>query len=107
VSFLPIQPFADPQRNWFIRAVAIDTHGEVCEVNSPPFWGKPAGWPWVIAHPGLPQIRTCPIKAYGSSSHGLACPTVHRMDHDSRGKRKTFQNPTVDDPRKEALPSPA
>ena len=19
-----------------------------------------AGWPWVITHPGLPQIRTCP-----------------------------------------------
>ncbi|HEV3263855.1 MAG TPA: hypothetical protein VG013_43875 [Gemmataceae bacterium] len=27
--------------------------------------------------PPLPQIRTCPIKAYGSSSHGFADPTVH------------------------------
>ena len=31
-----------------------------------------AGWPWVITHPGLPQIRTCPTKAYGSSRHGTA-----------------------------------
>src|SRR5208283_1003553 len=26
---------------------------------------------------GLPQIRTCPIRAYGSSSHGFAAATVH------------------------------
>jgi hypothetical protein len=26
-----------------------------------------AGWPRVIAHPRLPQIRTCPIRASGSS----------------------------------------
>ena len=31
-----------------------------------------AGWPWVVAHPGLPQTRTCAINAYGSSSHGFA-----------------------------------
>src|SRR5260370_18667633 len=31
-----------------------------------------AGWPWVVANPGLPQIRTCPIKAYGSSYRGFA-----------------------------------
>jgi hypothetical protein len=29
--------------------------------------GQPGGCP-----PGFPQIRTCPIKAYGSSSHGFA-----------------------------------
>ena len=34
---------------------------------SPP--GGPGGCPL-----GLPQIRTCPIKAYGSSSHGFAFP---------------------------------
>ena len=34
--------------------------------------GQAAGWPWVIAHPGLPQIRTCAIDAYGSSGHGFA-----------------------------------
>ena len=28
----------------------------------------PAGWPWVITHPRLPQIRTCPIRASGSSA---------------------------------------
>jgi hypothetical protein len=27
-----------------------------------------AGWPRVIAHPRLPQIRTCPIRASGSSA---------------------------------------
>jgi len=31
-----------------------------------------AGWPRVVTYPGLPRIRTCPMKAYGSSSHGLA-----------------------------------
>ena len=31
-----------------------------------------AGWPRAIAHPGLPQIRTCAISAYGSSGHGFA-----------------------------------
>ena len=31
-----------------------------------------AGWPRAVAHPRLPQIRTCPIKASGSSNNGLA-----------------------------------
>jgi len=31
-----------------------------------------AGWPRVVAHPGLPQIRTCAINAYGSSGYGFA-----------------------------------
>ena len=31
-----------------------------------------AGWPQVVTFPGLPQIRLCPIKAYGSSDHGFA-----------------------------------
>src|SRR6266849_1448300 len=31
--------------------------------------GRRSGCP-----PRLPQIRTCPIKAYGSSSHGFAYP---------------------------------
>ena len=26
-----------------------------------------AGWPWAVARPGLPQIRTCAINASGSS----------------------------------------
>ena len=32
----------------------------------------PAGWPRVVAHPRLPQIRACPIRAPGSSNDGLA-----------------------------------
>lgn len=31
-----------------------------------------AGSSRVIAHPGLPQIRTCAIDAYGSSGYGFA-----------------------------------
>ena len=31
-----------------------------------------AGWPRVIAHPGLPQIRTCRTTASGSSSNSFA-----------------------------------
>jgi hypothetical protein len=30
------------------------------------------GSPGAVARPGLPQIRTCPIKAFGSSSHQFA-----------------------------------
>ena len=30
------------------------------------------GWPWEVALPGLPQIRTCAIDASGSSVYGLA-----------------------------------
>ena len=31
-----------------------------------------AGWPRVVAHPRLPQIRTCPTRASGSSNRGIA-----------------------------------
>ena len=34
--------------------------------------GQAAGWPREITLPGLPQIRTCPIRASGSSVYGLA-----------------------------------
>jgi hypothetical protein len=38
VSFLPLQPFDDPQRNWVIRATAIDSSGKALgTVTSPPF----------------------------------------------------------------------
>lgn len=30
-----------------------------------------AGWPWRIAPPGLPRIRTCRFPASGSSGHGF------------------------------------
>ena len=36
-----------------------------------------AGSPWAVTHPGLPRIRTCPIKASGSSGQPFArigCP---------------------------------
>ena len=31
-----------------------------------------AGWPRAVTHPRLPQIRTCPIRAYGSSDNEFA-----------------------------------
>ncbi|HKB41282.1 MAG TPA: hypothetical protein VKD72_32960, partial [Gemmataceae bacterium] len=38
VSFLPLQPFGDPQRNWLVRATAIDQDGKAgARVDSPPF----------------------------------------------------------------------
>lgn len=38
VSALPVQPFADPQRNWFVRAMALDSAGKVIgQAESPPF----------------------------------------------------------------------
>ncbi len=38
VSFLPLQPFADPQRNWVVRAVLIDARGtRMFQQDSPPF----------------------------------------------------------------------
>ena len=38
----------------------------------PPRPAGEAGWPWAVARPGLPQIRTCAIDASGSSDHGFA-----------------------------------
>ena len=38
VSFLPVQPFNDPQRNWVIRATAIGNDGkDIATVLSQPF----------------------------------------------------------------------
>jgi hypothetical protein len=38
VSFLPVQPFRDPQRNWLIRAHARDRDGKtIASAASPPF----------------------------------------------------------------------
>src|SRR5262249_24874727 len=38
VSFLPVQPFADPQRNWLLRATTIGTDGKTgWSQTSPPF----------------------------------------------------------------------
>ncbi len=56
VSFLPVQPFADPERNWLIRATAVDSTGkEVCHVDSQPFCR--------LAHePPQPPIQSVAIK---------------------------------------------
>ncbi len=40
-----------------------------------------AGSPRAVARPGLPQIRTCPIKASGSSGRGLATPPATRRGY--------------------------
>ncbi|MCS7045878.1 MAG: hypothetical protein NZO58_05940 [Gemmataceae bacterium] len=38
VGLLPVQPFADPQRNWYVRVTALDTTGHaIAAVQSPPF----------------------------------------------------------------------
>jgi hypothetical protein len=38
VTFLPVQPFADPQRNWFLRVTARDDKGKtLATVDSQPF----------------------------------------------------------------------
>jgi len=39
-----------------------------------------AGWPRVIAHPGLPQIRTCRTTASGSSGDSFASRSTHGVD---------------------------
>ena len=56
--------------------------------------------------PRLPQIRTCPIKASGSSSRGFAYAAAHRMDGNRRRQRVDPQQPEKGRPREEALPSP-
>jgi hypothetical protein len=56
VSFLPLQPFGDPQRNWRVRARAIGKDGKfVAESESPPFCR--------LAHPPKqPPIQSVAIK---------------------------------------------
>src|SRR5439155_9720093 len=60
VSFLPLQPFSNPQRNWLVRATAIDRHGEtVATVESPPFCR--------LAHDGpQPPIRSVKVDNDGT-----------------------------------------
>ena len=59
LSFLPVQPFADPQRNWVIRASAIDTTGKSAwSVTSQPFCR--------LAHDGpQPPITSVKINEHG------------------------------------------
>ena len=51
-----------------------------------PWAGGPirAGWPRVIAHPALPQIRTCRFPASGSSRDPFASHTVGRVDYQGK-----------------------
>ena len=43
----------------------------------------------MISHPGLPQIRTCAISAYGSSSHGFTYATAHKVPPRTRSRRRS------------------
>ena len=49
-----------------------DFNRMVSEANLPPVAEGWAGWPRAVTHPRLPQFRTCPTKASGSSNDGLA-----------------------------------
>ncbi len=56
VSMLPVQPFADPQRNWYVRVRALDRQGKpIAAEQSPPFCR--------LAHePPQPPIQSVSIK---------------------------------------------
>jgi hypothetical protein len=58
-----------------------------------------AGWPRVIAHPGLPQIRTCRFPASGSSSGPFASYTAASVNGHSRGQTKALLKSAKPDPR--------
>lgn len=45
-------------------------------------WPPLAGSPWAVSPPGLPQIRTCPIKASGSSTRGSVMQRTSRRTAD-------------------------
>lgn len=56
VSALPVQPFADPQRNWIIRATAIDKDGKPgATVESQPFCR-------LAQQPPQPAVQSVKIK---------------------------------------------
>jgi len=60
-----------------------------------------AGWPRVIAHPGLPQIRTCRTTASGSSNDNFASHTITRCESGllSAGVASTQDRSSVPPPR--------
>jgi prepilin-type N-terminal cleavage/methylation domain-containing protein len=77
-------PTADLYYGWWLagcgdapRFGAGDSLLGVSEIDPP---GRPGGCP-----PGLPQIRTCPIKAYGSSSHGFTAPLRYPLPFRGQG----------------------
>ena len=51
------------------------------------------GWPREVALPGLPQIRTCQIRASGSSKSWTRYPTVGGVDHRWGRQRVAFEQP--------------
>ncbi len=56
VSFLPVQPFHDPQRNWFVRASARDAAGKIlAAADSSPFCRQ-------NHQPDQPAVKTVTIK---------------------------------------------
>jgi len=64
ISMLPLQPFNDPQRNWFVRATLLDNAGaKMVSVDSQPFCR--------LAHePPQPPVQTVRITADGALVNG-------------------------------------
>ncbi|HYH69519.1 MAG TPA: hypothetical protein VD866_32790, partial [Urbifossiella sp.] len=61
VSALPVQPFDDPQRNWVVRATAVDAAGKaVASATSPPFCRQAHDGP----QPPIKSVRIDPSGAF-------------------------------------------
>ena len=52
-----------------------------CSTRETRACGGTAGWPREVTLPGLPQIRTCPIQASGSSVYGFAARRCRTVTH--------------------------
>ena len=72
--------------NTLIESPKVLSSQTICQQDDKPWLnairvcfqsGRGAGSTWGIAPPRLPQIRTCPIKASGSSRRGLVVPRVY------------------------------
>jgi hypothetical protein len=56
MGFLPLQPFADPQRNWFVRATALSADDKpLAQADSPPFCRQDH-------EPPQPAVKTVSVK---------------------------------------------
>ena len=71
-----VSPFKDRPRNlnlsvFSCTAFMIENITNFLNGKASLTQGRFAGWPWAVIRPGLPRIRTCPIKASGSSRQGL------------------------------------
>ena len=85
-----------------VKAFRIGRLGQVparqedggCIQSLRPFDESPcAGWPRAVTHPRLPQIRTCPIRASGSSGYGLATQRYTLCTTRACGKGKVLRSP--------------